>query len=146
MLSRFCNVKWKRGFRCSFCCSTRWASQLSSSRLGRSLFPKEKTPEFTKKRAKLIWTFSFSPFFGLPGRLLILRSLEASRAQRYKWGAYCGTNWRCTGSTFQTSCMGRRDPSPNLIGSAQKSLVQKQQKESITWCGGPLFSQVPHVT
>ena len=42
--------------------------------------------------------------------------------------------------------MGRRDPSPNLIGGAQESLEQKQQKESITWCGGPLFSQVPHVT
>ena len=33
-----------------------------------------------------------------------LQSLEASKAQRYKWGAYCGTNWRCTASTFQTSC------------------------------------------
>ena len=35
-----------------------------------------------------------------------LRSSEASKAQRYKWEAYCGTNWRCTASTFQTSCTG----------------------------------------
>ena len=38
MLSRFCIVKWKRGFRCSIWWSTRWGSQLSSSRLGQSLF------------------------------------------------------------------------------------------------------------
>ena len=37
----------------------------------------------------------------------------------------------------------RRDPSPNLIRGARKSLVQKQQKESITWCGGLLFSPGP---
>ena len=40
MLSRFCIVKWKRlkrGFRCSIWWSTRWGSQLSSSRLGCSL-------------------------------------------------------------------------------------------------------------
>ena len=49
-------------------------------------------------------------------------------------------HWNCSPK------MGRRDPSPNLISSAQKSLVQKQQKENITWCGGPFFSQVPHVT
>ena len=36
-LSRFCIVKWKRGFRYSIWWSTRWDSQLSSSRLGRSL-------------------------------------------------------------------------------------------------------------
>ena len=35
-----------------------------------------------------------------------LQSLEASKAQRYKWGSYCGTNWRCTASTFWTSCAG----------------------------------------
>ena len=33
-----------------------------------------------------------------------LQSFEAREAQRYKWGAHCGTNWRCTASTFQTSC------------------------------------------
>ena len=38
VLSRFCIVKWKIGFRCSIWWSTRWGSQLSSSRLGRSLF------------------------------------------------------------------------------------------------------------
>ena len=32
--------------------------------------------------------------------------------------------------------MGRRDPSPNLIRGARKFPVEKQQKESITWCGG----------
>ena len=37
VLSRFCIVKWKRGFRCSIWWSTRWGSQLSSSGLGRSL-------------------------------------------------------------------------------------------------------------
>ena len=37
MLSPSCIVKWKRGFRCSIWWSTRWGSQLSSSRLGRSL-------------------------------------------------------------------------------------------------------------
>ena len=37
MLSRFCIVKWKRRFRCRIWWSTRWGSQLSSSRLGRSL-------------------------------------------------------------------------------------------------------------
>ena len=37
---------------------------------------------------------------------LFLQGLEASKAQCYKWGAYCGTNWRCTASTFQTSCKG----------------------------------------
>ena len=37
VLSRFCIVKWKRGFRCSIWWSTRWGSQLSWSRLGRSL-------------------------------------------------------------------------------------------------------------
>ena len=37
MLSRFCVVKLKRGFGCSIWWSTRWGSQLSSSRLGRSL-------------------------------------------------------------------------------------------------------------
>ena len=35
-----------------------------------------------------------------------LQSSEASKAQRCKWVAYCGTNWRCTASTFQTSCTG----------------------------------------
>ena len=35
-----------------------------------------------------------------------LQSLEASKAQRYKWGAYCGANWRCTARTFQTSDAG----------------------------------------
>ena len=38
VLSRFCIVKWRKGFRCSIWWSTRWGSQLSSSRLGRSLF------------------------------------------------------------------------------------------------------------
>ena len=38
MLSRFCVVKWKRGFRCSIWWFTRWGSQLSLSRLGRSRF------------------------------------------------------------------------------------------------------------
>ena len=38
VLSRFCIVEWKRGFRCSIWWSTRWGSQLSSSRFGRSLF------------------------------------------------------------------------------------------------------------
>ena len=38
VLSRFCIVKWKRGFRCSTWWSTRWSSQLLSSRLGPSLF------------------------------------------------------------------------------------------------------------
>ena len=37
---------------------------------------------------------------------LFLRSLEASKARRYKWGACCGTNWRCTACTFQTRCTG----------------------------------------
>ena len=35
--SRFFIAKWKRGFRCSIWWSTRWGSQLSLSRLGRSL-------------------------------------------------------------------------------------------------------------
>ena len=26
----------------------------------------------------------------------VLQSLEAGKVQRYKWGAYCCTNWRCT--------------------------------------------------
>ena len=39
--------------------------------------------------------------------------------------------------------MGRRDPSPNLIGSARNSPVQKKQKQSITWCGGLLFFSGP---
>ena len=30
-----------------------------------------------------------------------LQGLEASKAQRYKWGAYCGTNWRCTAVLFR---------------------------------------------
>ena len=34
----------------------------------------------------------------------LLQSLEASEAQRYKWGAHCGRNWRCTAST--SSCTG----------------------------------------
>ena len=25
-----------------------------------------------------------------------VQGLEARKAQRYKWGAYCGTNWSCT--------------------------------------------------
>ena len=33
-----------------------------------------------------------------------------------------------------------------LESNARKFIVQKQQKESIMWCGGPLFSQVQHVT
>ena len=32
--------------------------------------------------------------------------LSSQQAQRYKWGAYCGTNSRCIASTFQTSCTG----------------------------------------
>ena len=32
------------------------------------------------------------------------QGLEASKAQRYKWGVYCSTNWRCTASIVQTSC------------------------------------------
>ena len=40
VLSRFCIVKLKRGFWCSIWRSTRWGSQLSSSRLGRSLLLK----------------------------------------------------------------------------------------------------------
>ena len=35
-----------------------------------------------------------------------LQSLAASKAQRYKKGAYCGTNWRSTASTSQTSFTG----------------------------------------
>ena len=34
------------------------------------------------------------------GASLLSQSLEASKAQRYKWWAYCGTNWRCTASTL----------------------------------------------
>ena len=34
----------------------------------------------------------------------------------------------------------------SFIRNAQIPLVQKQQKESITWCGGLLFSKVPHAT
>ena len=30
-------------------------------------------------------------------------------------------------------------PSPNLIRGARKSIVEKRQKDSITWCGGLLF-------
>ena len=39
---------------------------------------------------------------------------------------------------WKSSFLGRRGPSPNLISSARKSQVQKQQKESITWCMGLL--------
>ena len=46
-----------------------------------------------------------------------LQGLEASKAQRYKWGAYCGTNWRCTASTFQTSCTGWGACCSELISS-----------------------------
>ena len=36
-----------------------------------------------------------------------LQGLEASKAQRYKWGGGdCGINWKCTASTFQISCTG----------------------------------------
>ena len=38
----------------------------------------------------------------------------------------------CFFSQKKWSVMGRRDPSPNLIRGARKSLVEKQQKESIT--------------
>ena len=31
---------------------------------------------------------------------------EASEAQRYKWGAHGGTNWRCTASTFSDKLHG----------------------------------------
>ena len=30
-----------------------------------------------------------------------LRSLEARKVRRYKWGAYCRTNWRCTAVLFR---------------------------------------------
>ena len=38
------------------------------------------------------------------------KAFEASEAQQYKWGAYCGTNWRCTASTSQTSRTGLGAP------------------------------------
>ena len=64
MLSRFCIVKWKRGFRCSIWWSTRWGSQLSSSRSGRSLknpakfppnFPRNFPPKNQKVRNPEMW-------------------------------------------------------------------------------------------
>ena len=47
-----------------------------------------------------------------------LQSLEASKAQRYKWEAYCGTNWRSTASTSQTSCTGW-----GFLNSADQGIV-----------------------
>ena len=38
-------MKWKRGFRCSIWWPTRWGSQLSSSRLGRSLVVSVRTAD-----------------------------------------------------------------------------------------------------
>ena len=47
----------------------------------------------------------YKAYRGTNGRCAVafpfLEGLEASKAQRYKWRAYCGTNWRCTASTFQ---------------------------------------------
>ena len=28
--------------------------------------------------------------------MAFIQGLEARKAQQYKWGAYCSTNWRCT--------------------------------------------------
>ena len=39
-------------------------------------------------------------------RFSFFQVLEVSKAQRYKWGAYGGTKWRCTAGTVQTSCTG----------------------------------------
>ena len=43
-----------------------------------------------------------------------LRSLEARKARRYKWGAYCRTNWRCTAILYrQVVGVGVSETLPN---------------------------------
>ena len=37
---------------------------------------------------------------------LSLQGLEARKAQRYKWGAYCGTDWRCVAVLFRQVVRG----------------------------------------
>ena len=46
-----------------------------------------------------------------------LQSLEASKAQRYKWGAYCGTHWGCAASAFRAGCAGW-----GFLGGARRAL------------------------
>ena len=83
-------------FGCSDTC-TRPTGSLKPTRSG--TFRKPQPLVFSQKYRWYKWEWCTAAF-------PFLRSLEASKAQRYKWGAYCSTNWRCTASPFQTSCTG----------------------------------------
>ena len=48
-------------------------------------------------------TFMGGVLLGFPRGFL--PSLEARKVQRYKWGAYCRTNWRCT-AVLSSSAVG----------------------------------------
>ena len=49
-----------------------------------------------------------------------LRTSKPARCSVTNGGAYCGTNWRCTASTFQESCAGW-----GFLNSAQRNVRGK---------------------
>ena len=80
--------------------STRIASDLASRALTSQAKPQRESELRCKWEAYCSTNWRFTAVFPF------LRSLEASKARRYKCGSYCGTNWRCTASAFQASCTG----------------------------------------
>ena len=79
--------------------SSRWTMERSG----------DPNPQYFSKSTAVqmggVLQYKWEAYYSTNGRRIagfpFLRSLEARKVRRYKWGPYCRTNWRCTAVLFR---------------------------------------------